>query len=632
MFPKKKDALPLLSADGSASPPAANDITPAKTVSPASPGQPTGLKLLSIMVSLFLALFCVSLDRTIIATAVPKITNEFDSLKDIGWYGSAYMLTSASFQLPFGRLYADFSVKWLFLAALIIFEVGSVLCAAAPNSTALIVGRALGGLGAAGISSGTLTIIGRCLPLHRRPQFVGAMGAAMGISQVIGPTIGGALADHTTWRWCFWINLPIGGVAIPVVALLLNMPPPAPPPTPPEAAAAAGACGPQQPPTKPRRRAFAAVVQRFDLVGTVLIVPSIISLLLALQWAGSTYAWRSWRIIVLMVVFGLCFVAWLAVQLRAGDAATLPLRIVRNRSMAAGMLYMFCTMGLLYPLMYYVPVWFQAVRGVSAQQSGVDILAMTVPTAVVAFAAGFLTTAIGYYNPLMLANTLLASVSTGLMTRFGTATGTGYWVGALVVFGLGLGFGGQQSLMVPQTVLQGRDIPLGTSAMIFAQTMSGAIFLAVAQNLFASHLVSELATRAPGVDPQFVVNSGTANLKATMGAVYSPQQVDGIIAAYAAALQKVFLMTLILATLTVLGSASLEWKSVKKGKQPGAGAAAAAAATDAKADEEIPSGNDDKETELNDLTVTSRTSLREEEAMAAMESEAGAAMPYEREE
>ncbi|CAK7214369.1 hypothetical protein SBRCBS47491_002119 [Sporothrix bragantina] len=629
----KKDRAPLPSADGNAAPPPATDpeSTPVQRVPTATAdSRPTGFKLFSIMAALFLAIFCVSLDRTVIATAIPKITNEFNSLKDIGWYGSAYLLTSASFQLFFGRLYAEFSIKWIFLAALVIFEVGSVVCAAAPNSTALIVGRALGGLGAAGIASGALTIIGRCLPLHRRPQFTGAMGAAMGISQVIGPTIGGALADHATWRWCFWINLPIGGIAIPVVALLLNVPPaPAVPGAP------AGAAAPPKPKT------FAAIVQRFDLVGTVLIIPSIVSLLLALQWAGTTYAWHSWRIILLLVIFGVCLVAWVGVQLHAGDAATLPLRIVKNRSLASAMLYMFCTMGFLYPLMYYIPVWFQAVRNVSAQQSGVDVLAMTAPTAVFAVAAGFLTTAMGYYNPLMLANTVLASVSTGLMTRFGTDTSTGYWIGALVVFGIGIGLGGQQSLMVPQTVLVGRDISLGTSAMIFMQTMSGTIFLSVAQNLFASHLVSDLTKNAPGVDAQFVVDSGAANLQATMGKVYSPEQVAQIIASYAAALQKVFLMSLILATLTVLGSASLEWKSVKKNKQPGA----AVVKKDEEAAVEAPVENTssetkaakenaaaDDETELNDLTATSRTSVLDDEATAVLESEAGAAMPFEKKE
>lgn len=628
----KKDRAPLASSDGTVPPPS---IQPAEPTQPLQRTQtaateadhPHGLKLLSIMVAIFLAIFCVAIDRTIIATAIPKITVEFDSLQEIGWYGSAYLLTSASFQLSFGRMYAEFSIKWTFLAALILFEVGSVICAAAPNSPALIVGRAIAGLGSAGIATGGLTIIGRVLPLHRRPMFTGIMGAAMGISQVIGPTIGGALADHASWRWCFWINLPIGGVAFPVVLLFLNVPPLPPAPT----AAGAPAAVPLREMTVPQ------ILRRFDVFGTLLIIPSIVSLLLALEWAGTTYAWSSWRIILLLVVFSVCFVAWAGVQLHAGDAATLPLRLVKQRSLAAAMVYMFFTMGFLFPLTYYLPVWFQAVKNVSAQQSGIDVLAMTIPTALCAICAGFLTSAMGYYNPLMLANTVLASIACGLITRFTVDTSTGYWIGSLIVFGMSFGLGGQQSLMVPQTVLKGRDIALGTSAMIFMQTISGTIFLSVAQNLFTDHLVQELAAHAPGVDAQFVVAAGAADIQATMSKVYSPAQVTEIIASYAAALQKVFLLALILATLTVLGSATLEWKNVNKGKKKPvkkdeeAAVAATTAVEEPVSKEEATPADDGEDTELNDLQ-TSHTTLRDEETTAALEANAGAAMPSDRKE
>ncbi|CAK7206616.1 hypothetical protein SEUCBS139899_009416 [Sporothrix eucalyptigena] len=615
----KKDRAPLASSDGQAPPPPAQQqpaMDPVTRVQTTEPNYPSGFKLFSVMIALFLAIFCMALDRTIIATAIPKITTEFDSLQDIGWYGSAYLLTSASFQLTFGRMYAEFSIKWIFLTALVIFEVGSVVCAAAPNSTTLIVGRALGGLGAAGVATGALTIIGRCLPLHRRPKFTGAMGAAMGISQVIGPTIGGALADHVTWRWCFWLNLPIAGVAIPVVVLFLNVP---------------AAPGPAAP---PKKMTPSEILKRFDLVGTVLIIPSIVCLLLALQWAGTTYAWNSWRIILLLVIFGVCLVAWVGIQLHAGDAATLPLRLIKNRSLASAMVYMFFTMAFLYPMTYYIPVWFQAVKNVSAQQSGIDILAMTAATAICAISAGFLTSAMGYVNPLMLANTVLSSVACGLITRYNENTSTGYWIGSLIIFGMSFGLGGQQSLMVPQIVLKGRDIALGTSAMIFMQTISGTVFLSVAQNLFADHLVEELATRAPGVDPQFVVDSGAADLQANMGKVYNSTQVGEIVTSYNAALQKVFLLSLILATLTVFGSATLEWKNVNKGKK-------AKEAALAKKDEEAaipvesaeaPKEGVDDDTEMNELTATSHTTLREEETTAALESEVQAAMPSDQKE
>lgn len=143
-------------------------------------------------------------DRTILATAVPKITDDFHSLGDIGWYGSAYMLTSCSFQLLFGRVYTFYNPKYVFLASIAIFEIGSALCGAAPSSTALIVGRAIAGLGSAGIFAGAIVIIVHSVPLQKRPIYTGFVGAMFGIASVAGPLLGGAFTDKVSWRWCMF--------------------------------------------------------------------------------------------------------------------------------------------------------------------------------------------------------------------------------------------------------------------------------------------------------------------------------------------------------------------------------------------------------------------------------------------
>ncbi len=145
----------------------------------------------------------------IIATAIPKITDEFHSIQDIGWYASAYMLTAASFMLLFGKICTFYSPKWVLMTAISLFEIGSAICGAAPNSVAFIIGRAIAGLGFCGIFTGGTVTIQRILPLHQRPIAMGAMGAIFGISSVAGPLIGGALTTNVTWRWCFYINLPV---------------------------------------------------------------------------------------------------------------------------------------------------------------------------------------------------------------------------------------------------------------------------------------------------------------------------------------------------------------------------------------------------------------------------------------
>ena len=251
---------------------------------------PTGAKLGIIVASLCLSVFLMALDNTIIATAIPKITDYFQALDDVGWYGSgnyndiytsspnlslmvelAYLLTTCAFQLFFGKLYTFFSIKWVYLGAIFIFEIGSVICGAAPTSVALIIGRAIAGIGSAGIFSGAIIIIAYAVPLVKRPIFTGIIGGMYGLASVAGPLMGGAFTDKISWRWCFYINLPIGAVTILGIAIFFKSP----------ARKNEDSIG------------FWERSKQFDPIGTVLFIPCIICLLLALQWGGSKYPWSN---------------------------------------------------------------------------------------------------------------------------------------------------------------------------------------------------------------------------------------------------------------------------------------------------------------------------------------------------
>ena len=185
---------------------------------------PSGISLAFLIASLLLALFLVALDGTIIATAIPSITDDFNSRSDVGWYGSAYLLTNCSFQLIFGRIYTFYSPKWVFFSAIGIFKVGSAICGDAQSSTAFIIGMAVAGSVASGIFNGGIIIIVHSVPLHKRPAYSGNFGVVFGLSSVLGPLLGGALTQHLSWRWCFLINLPTGAVAVVALLFILKLP------------------------------------------------------------------------------------------------------------------------------------------------------------------------------------------------------------------------------------------------------------------------------------------------------------------------------------------------------------------------------------------------------------------------
>ncbi|KAJ0160902.1 putative HC-toxin efflux carrier TOXA [Colletotrichum tanaceti] len=499
---------------------------------------PSGLKLFLIMLSILVSMFLVALDRLIIATAVPQITDDFHSVTDIGWYGSAYLLTTCAFQLLFGKLYAFFPIKPVFLASIGLFELGSAVCGAAPSSVAFIVGRALAGIGGAGIFAGTIVIMIHSVPLHRRPKYQGAFGAVFGIASVVGPLLGGAFTSKVTWRWCFYINLPLGGVALLVIVFVLR---------PPDQDLGGASLWDK--------------LRQLDFAGTTVLVPGVVCLLLALQWGGVEYAWNDPRMIALLVLAAVLLVSFVAVQILLPATATVPPRIMRNRSIAFASWAAFFNGGHMMIFAYFIPIYFQAIQGVSAVDSGIRTLPLVLSMTVFAMVSGGVITRLGYYTPVMLLGSSIMAVGAGLLTTLQVHAGAAKWAGYQVIYGIGMGMSFQAPNLAAQTVLKTKDVPVGTSIMFFSQTLGGAIFISVGQNVLNNELVKRIRG-IPGLDSIDIKGSGATTLTKLPAEVRDP-----VLATYNDALRVVFVVGLVLACSVLIGAGGMEWKSVKKEQQ-----------------------------------------------------------------
>ncbi|KAL3419414.1 major facilitator superfamily transporter [Phlyctema vagabunda] len=460
--------------------------------------------ILVIASVLCLATFCVAVDNTILSTAVPRITHDFHSIDDVGWYAAIYPLMSCAFQPSYGKIYTLFSSKPVFLAALLIFEIGSVICATAPNSHAIIHGRALAGVGSAGIQAGTTLILA---DRQRRWTLVVIYILIIYesfVAAVDDSPQGGAFSDTTTWRRCFYFNLPIGAAAMIFIALFYD-----------------GRRGGRK---TSELTGFRSQMARLDLLGTLTFVSVTICLLLALSWGGTTYAWSSARIIALLTVAGILFLLFIGVEYWRGHGAIISLWLLRKRGMCAAIWFGICLGGVFFVDVFYVPLWFQIVDDVPAVRSAILFIPFMLSVVGDFIAAGFGAAVTGYYTPSVYASSIFMSIGTGLLTTVRPqSTSRARWVGFQILCGAGIGLGEEQGLYMVQTALPEAHVATGVGIVLFAQTFGGALLMSVAQAVFLRDISKALQTLAPNLDLHAVLDGASTALPSSSHAQASPE-------------------------------------------------------------------------------------------------------------
>ncbi|KAJ4372060.1 hypothetical protein N0V83_003833 [Neocucurbitaria cava] len=480
----------------------------------------TGAKLHILVFGLGLAVFLMALDMSILTTAIPLITEKFHSTADIGWY-------------------------WSFLALFLLFEIGSAISGAATSSKMLIVGRAIAGAGAAGLLSGTLSIVAVSVTLRLRALYTGILSSMFGVALICGPLLGGAFTQHVSWRWVFYINLPLGVLTIGALVFFFNPP----------------IRSVEKDPLKER-------IKRLDLLGVAVFIPAIFMILVALQWGGVKYAWKSSQIIGLLVGGGATLIVFAVYQSRKGNMAMIPPAILTERTVLLASLAAMWGAAATMIFGVWMPEWFQVIKGVSPVQSGVNMLPAMLAQIVSTVIAGGATTALGYYNPWLICGTALMSIASGLFTTFEVNTGSPRWIGYLIILGLGNGMFITSPLIAVQSVLSPADTPIGISIVTFFQMFGGSLFVALSQTIFNEQLSKELVKNAPGIDIQALLAAGTFGIRE----VVSPEQLPGVLQSYNAAITDTFYLSASTTAIAFFVALGLPWINVKK-KSLTAGAA-----------------------------------------------------------
>ncbi|KAH7089111.1 efflux pump protein [Paraphoma chrysanthemicola] len=509
------------------------------------PNSIKGLKLIALLSGLTLINFLALLDTSIIGTAIPYITTTFHSLPDVGWYVSAYTLSSAVLQPLSGKLYTHFPIKATFLSFIFLFELGSLICGVAPSSAALIVGRAIAGMGVSGLMLGGMTIITRSVEKSKSPMYLGII---LGVSQmgvVVAPLIGGGLTEHVSWRWCFYINLPIGGLAA-ALFVFIHIP---------EVAT-----------KEPFSMALVQkVIPELDLFGFALFVPPAIMFLLALQFgSGNTFAWNSATIIGLFVgaaVLAAMFIAW---EIKMGDRAMLPGSLLKQRRVWSSCVYAISNICCMITASNWLPTYFQAVKGDGPTMSGVHVLPSILSQLMFVILSGFLVSKLGFYLPWAFGGGIIMAIGNGLVSTFKASTTTGEWIGFQIVVGVGRGAGVQMPLIAVQNAVSPAQVPIAMSFLIFFQNLGTSIGIVIANTIFAQNLSKAASRYAPSVSSHAALNAGSGAGAVRALVAGHEEELGGLLRAYSESLRNVFFFLVALSGVAVLASLGMGWVDVRK--------------------------------------------------------------------
>jgi EmrB/QacA subfamily drug resistance transporter len=485
----------------------------------------THSEIMVIISALMCAMLLAALDQTIVATALPRIAIDLHGLNRLSWVATAYLLTSAVTTPLYGKISDLYGRKKIFQFAIVIFLLGSMLCGLSQNMSELIFFRAFQGIGAGGLMSLVLAIVGDIVPPRQRGRYQGYFGAVFGISSIAGPLLGGFLTDHLSWRWIFYVNLPIGIVALAAIALRLHLP-------------------------------VRKTEHKIDFAGAGLLAAASTALLLMTVWGGNSYAWGSPTIIGLLIAGVVLSVLFVIRESKAAEPI-IPLSLFRNDIFRVSVLLSLLAGAVMFATIIYLPEYQQIVRGYSATKSGLLILPLVFGLLVASITSGRLISKLGRYRMFPIAGSAIITVGIWLFSHI--SINTNQWILSvwMLVTGVGIGLFMQVMTLAVQNAVDRKQLGTATSVTTFARSMGSSFGTAIFGAILINRLNYNLHKLLPHTVASQSINAnnlqaGSAQLNLLPASIHYD-----ILEAFTRSFHDLFLWAIPLAFLTFLVALTL---------------------------------------------------------------------------